>query len=145
MSALTEAVPNHRGRRSTGSLRSGGPRLAVLLLAVVLATAGAATVVSASAALPSCRVADVMTAQRSYTAWARTVLDTTFMLPASYAPNDLRSTSTAGLNSGHSVRRFVIADLAAMVTAARRAGARLAVQSAYRSYSTQGATFRYWV
>jgi D-alanyl-D-alanine carboxypeptidase len=86
-----------------------------------------------------------MTAQRSYADWQRTVLDTTFMLPRSYAPGDLRSTSTAGLNAGQSVRRFVIVDLAAMATAARRAGARLAVQSAYRSYATQISTFRYWV
>jgi len=145
MSALTEAVPTLRRRRSTGSLRTGGPRAAALLLAVVLATVGAATVVSASVALPSCRVTDVLTAQRSYDAWAKTVLDTTFALPPSYAPRDLRSTSTAGLNSGNSLRGFVIADLAAMVTAARRAGPRLAVQSAYRSYSTQLSTFRYWV
>ena len=145
MSALTETVLHRRKPRSTSSSRSGGARAAVLVLAVALVTAAAATVVSASAALPSCRVTDVMTAQRSYDAWARTVLDTTFALPASYAPRDLRSTSSAGLNSGHSVRRFVVADLAAMASAARRAGARLAVQSAYRSYATQISTFRYWV
>src|SRR6478672_3495965 len=104
MSAPTEAVPTMRRRRATGSLRSGGPRVAALLLTVVLATAGAATVVSASAALPSCRVTDVPTAQRGYDAWARTVLDTTFALPSSYAPRDLRSTSAAGLNSGNTVR-----------------------------------------
>jgi D-alanyl-D-alanine carboxypeptidase len=32
-----------------------------------------------------------------------------------------------------------------MASAARNAGARLAVQSAYRSYSTQASTFAYWV
>ena len=141
----TQAVANVRGRRLTGSPRSGAPRAVVLVLAVLLATGAAATVVSASVALPTCRVADVMTAQRSYTDWQRTVLDTTFTLPRSYAPGDLRSTSTAGLNAGQTVRRFVILDLTAMATAARRAGARLAVQSAYRSYATQISTFRYWV
>ena len=50
----------------------------------------------------------------------------------------------AGLNSGHRVRAFVIADLKAMARAARAAGARLAVQSAFRSYSTQKSTFAYW-
>jgi D-alanyl-D-alanine carboxypeptidase len=43
------------------------------------------------------------------------------------------------------VRKLVVADLKAMATAARAAGARLAVQSAYRSYATQRATFDYWV
>jgi D-alanyl-D-alanine carboxypeptidase len=38
-----------------------------------------------------------------------------------------------------------MADLKAMATAARAAGARLAVQSAYRSYATQRSTFSYWV
>ena len=114
----TQTVANVRGRRLTGSPRSGAPRAVVLVLAVLLATGAAATVVSASVALPTCRVADVMTAQRSYTDWQRTVLDTTFTLPRSYAPGDLRSTSTAGLNAGQTVRRFVILDLTAMATAA---------------------------
>ena len=39
--------------------------------------------------------------------------------------------TTPGLNGGHSVRSFVIPDLRAMARAARAAGARLAVQSAY--------------
>ena len=32
-----------------------------------------------------------------------------------------------------------------MATAARKAGARFSVQSAYRSYATQKTTFAYWV
>src|SRR5215218_4881992 len=40
--------------------------------------------------------------------------------------------------------RTVIDDLRAMARAARAAGARLAVQSAFRSYSTQRSTFAYW-
>jgi D-alanyl-D-alanine carboxypeptidase len=39
----------------------------------------------------------------------------------------------------------VIADLRSMAWAAKQAGARLAVQSAYRSYATQKSTFAYWV
>jgi D-alanyl-D-alanine carboxypeptidase len=66
-------------------------------------------------------------------------------LPSTYAPGDLRSTSYAGLNGGYSVRGHVIADLKALASGARAAGARLVVQSAYRSYSTQKATFDYWV
>ena len=119
-------------------------RLVALFLTCALATGVAATVVSASS-LPSCKVADTMTTQTAYSAWARTVLDTRLRLPSSYAPSDLRSTGNAGLNTGQKVRSFVIADLRAMAAAARRAGARLAVQSAYRSYSTQKSTFAYWV
>ena len=40
---------------------------------------------------------------------------------------------------------LVVADLRAMAAAARSAGARLAVQSAFRSYLTQRSTFSYWV
>ena len=58
---------------------------------------------------------------------AITLLDTTYMLPSSYAPNDLVSTSSAGLNGGHSVRSIIKADLTAMAAAARAAGAPLQV------------------
>jgi D-alanyl-D-alanine carboxypeptidase len=116
----------------------------VLLLAVAIATTAAATVVSAST-LPPCRFADVTTAQRAYSAWNRTLLDPTYRITSSYAPGDLRYTSLAGLNTGFKVRSLVIPDLKRMATAARAAGARFVVQSAYRSYSTQRTTFDYWV
>jgi zinc D-Ala-D-Ala carboxypeptidase len=118
-------------------------RLLVLLLSCVLLTGLAATVVTASS-LPPCTIADVTTAQRAYTDWNKTVLDTRYRLTSGYAPGDLRSTANAGLNGTHKVRAFVIADLRAMASAARRAGARLAVQSAYRSFATQRSTFAYW-
>ncbi len=118
-------------------------RLGALLLVAALATGVAASVVSAGS-LPPCRLADTLTAQRNYADWNRTVLDVAYRLPATYAPGDLRSTANAGLNGGNSVRSFVINDLRAMAAAARAAGVRLAVQSAYRSYSTQRSTFSYW-
>jgi D-alanyl-D-alanine carboxypeptidase len=122
------------------------PRLLALLLAACLVTGFAATVsVSAAPALPSCKVADTLTKHRWYSDWHRSLLDQTFRLSSAYKPTDLRSTSYAGLNSGFSVRRHVIADLKAMADAARRAGARLSVQSAFRSYATQKSTFDYWV
>lgn len=127
--------------RPTGA---AGTRLIILLLVLAVATGLTATGVSA-AALPSCTLGNVNTAQRSYAGYARSVLDTTYRLPSSYAPHDLRSTSAAGLNGGFKVRSLVIADLKAMAKVARKAGARLAVQSAYRSYSMQASTFRYWV
>ena len=132
-----------RALRSTPLSRPASLRLVALLVVVALTTGIAATVATAST-LPSCRVADTLTKQRSYAAWDRTVLDTRYRLGSSYYPTDLRSTSNAGLNSGHRVRSFVIADLKAMAKAARAAGARLAVQSAFRSYSTQKSTFAYW-
>lgn len=120
------------------------PRLVALLLVATLLTAVAATV-SAAPALPSCSIADTLTKYRGYTHWHRSLLDTRYRLASTYKPTDLRSTSYAGLNGGYYVRRHVIADLKAMASAARRAGARLIVQSAYRSYATQKTTFAYWV
>jgi D-alanyl-D-alanine carboxypeptidase len=120
-------------------------RLIAAAVALTVATAsGLAAEPVFATTLPACRVADTMTAQGTYAAWSRTLLDTTYRLKSTYAPTDLRSTTYAGLNSGFRVRAIVIADLRAMAAAARRAGARVAIQSAYRSYSTQRATFAYW-
>jgi hypothetical protein len=91
--------------------------------------------------LPACRYADVLTKYRTYHDWRRTLLDPIYMVPSSYAPTDLVSTSMAGLNGGHYVRSFVIYELRRMFAAARAAGAPFAVQSAYRSYATQAAVF----
>jgi D-alanyl-D-alanine carboxypeptidase len=115
----------------------------VAALAVAI-LAGFAGTVSASP-LPACRVADVLTRYNTTRDWHRSVLDWYFRLPSGYAPGDLRSTAYAGLNSGYSVRSFVVADLKAMAWAARNAGARLAVDSAYRSYANQRYVFNYWV
>jgi D-alanyl-D-alanine carboxypeptidase len=138
-------IPSPVSRALRASAMSGlaSARLVVLLVVVALMAGIAATVVSAST-LPTCRLADTLTKQRSYADWDRTVLDTTYRLTTGYQPGDLRSTANAGLNGGNTVRAFVIADLRAMVRAARTAGARLAVQSAFRSYSTQKSTFAYW-
>ncbi len=119
-------------------------RLLVLMLATVLVSGLVTTTAVSAGVLPSCRVADVPTAQRSLTTWSTSVLDTTYRLTSDYVPHDLRSTVNAGLNGGNMVRAFVIPDLRAMARAARAAGARLAVESAYRSYGTQKATFAYW-
>lgn len=95
--------------------------------------------------LPSCAYLDVLTPHRGLGDWSRTLLDTTYQLPASYAPGDLVDTSAAGLNGGYAVRSLVVGDLAAMAADARAAGAPLAVVSAYRSYSKQQGTFQNWV
>jgi D-alanyl-D-alanine carboxypeptidase len=115
---------------------------------VAIALPFAASTPSASAALgtapPACRYADVLTTYRNLGDWQRTLLDTIYRLPGTYAPRDLTSTANAGL-PGFVVRRLVIADLARMATAARLAGARLGIQSAYRSYANQQSTFAGWV
>lgn len=95
--------------------------------------------------LPTCSYLDLPTARDSYTDWATTVLDTLFQLPSGYAPGDLVDTAQAGLNGSHLVRSVVLADLSALVAAAKADGAQLAVQSAYRSYRGQVLTFNGWV
>jgi D-alanyl-D-alanine carboxypeptidase len=101
--------------------------------------------VSTTTRPPACKIADKTTKYTKTTMWYRTMLDWTLRLPSTYRPSDLVSTSYAGLSGGGSVRRVALADLKTMVAAARAAGARLAVQSAFRSYSTQVSTFSYWV
>jgi D-alanyl-D-alanine carboxypeptidase len=120
-------------------------RIALVVIAMLLTGLAATVPVSAAPALPACKVADTLSMHRWYSDWYRSLLDPTYRLSSDYKPTDLRSTSYAGLNSAGYVRGFVIADLKAMAAAARAAGARLAVQSAYRSYATQKSTFDYWV
>jgi zinc D-Ala-D-Ala carboxypeptidase len=121
-------------------------RLPRLLLAVSVAISAVAAApvspVAAVNAIPTCRYADVLTKYPWVSSWRRTLLDTIYKLPSTFAPSDIRSTTYAGLNGGHYVRGLVLADLKSMAAAARSAGARFAVQSAYRSYSTQAAVFK---
>lgn len=95
--------------------------------------------------LPICAYLDLPAVRTSYDAWASSVLDTIFTLPKSYAPGDLTDTEKAGLNGGYLIRSVALADLKAMVAAAKADGANLAVQSAYRSYQGQVLTFDGWV
>ncbi len=129
--------------RPTGPGPTG--RLLILVLSVALLTGLTATVTSAAESLPSCKVADTLTQYRKLTDWRRALLDQEFRLSSAHRPKDFRSTAAAGLNSGYRVRRVAVTDLKKMATAARRAGARFSVQSAYRSYATQKATFQHWV
>jgi zinc D-Ala-D-Ala carboxypeptidase len=122
------------------------PRVVALLLVAALLTGVASTASAATLVpLPPCEIHDTLTKHRAISDWRRSLLDLEFRLSSSYAPTDLRSTADAGLNGGYKVRKHVLADLKAMARAARAAGARLSVQSAYRSYATQKATFDYWV
>lgn len=78
---------------------------------------------------------------------ALTVLDRSYALPADYVPPDLVPASSAGLagSSGAKlVRAVLVDDLAAMQDAWRAAGLTVIVESAYRSYAAQAATFDGW-
>lgn len=97
------------------------------------------------APLPACTRADDLAPFRYASQWASTFLDTRFRVASTYVPPGLVSTANAGTNGGYRVRRIVIADLRAMVSAARRAGVSLRVTSAYRSYAAQKALYRYYV
>lgn len=95
--------------------------------------------------LPTCSYVDLPAARTALVDWDSSVLDTVFRLPRTYAPPDLTATNKAGLNGGYYVRAVALADLTAMVAAAKAAGAHLAVESAYRSYTGQVLTFNGWV
>lgn len=92
--------------------------------------------------LPKCRYADVRTEFREPGQWRKTLLDTVYMVGRAYRPSSLVDTRRAGLNGGYRVRAALIDDLAALARAARRAGAAVAIRSAYRSYATQEAVFQ---
>lgn len=110
--------------------------------AIAVAPTSVQAVVAWSTAPRACSYADVLTPHRSYNDWKISLLDTYYRLSSTYYPGDLRST---GISGGGSVRGLVYSDLHAMDSAARAAGARFAVQSAFRSYATQVSTFNYWV
>ena len=79
---------------------------------------------------------------------AFTVLDRTHALGADDAPTDLVLASAAGLDgtSGTQlIRQVVVDDLAAVATSWEAAGMTIEIESAYRSYADQAATFDQWV
>ena len=76
-----------------------------------------------------------------------TVLDRSYALPASYVPPDLVPAAEAGIggSSGSKlVRAPMIEDLAALHAASLDAGLVLIIDSGYRSYANQAATFDSW-
>jgi zinc D-Ala-D-Ala carboxypeptidase len=120
-------------------------RFLLVVAALVASLVVPAAAVVAAPTPPACRVDDVVTPYRGLGDWYRSLLDMTWQLPSGYAPRDLVPVTRAGVSGNGSVRSIVIGDLRAMYRDARAAGAPFAVQSAYRSYSTQASTFRSWV
>jgi zinc D-Ala-D-Ala carboxypeptidase len=118
--------------------------LALVVLAVVR-PALAPGLARGVGALPACRYDDIMTEPRRYDDWSTTLVDTILRVPRSYVPPDLVSVAQAGLKGHGKVRSIMIDDLRAMAEAAAAAGDGIGVQSAYRSYDDQVATFAHWV
>jgi zinc D-Ala-D-Ala carboxypeptidase len=78
---------------------------------------------------------------------ALAVLDRSYALPAGYVPADLVAASEAGLTGASAtklVRSVVVDDLADMAAAWKAAGLTIEIESAYRSYASQAATFESW-
>ena len=94
---------------------------------------------------PACAYGDVLATAQSSAEWQRTVLDSTFRLPADYRPDDLVDSTAAGLNPGFQIRSLIVDDLAAMADAARAAKAPFLLLSGYRSYASQVATYKAFV
>ena len=141
-----EVLVRRQRRRSpgrAGSLPRRWPAIPLLWLAVVLGSVAVAD--AQPEALPACRYDDIPAAAVDYADWQTTLVDTTFKVPSSYSPPDLVPVSRAGLGGGDSVRALLVDDLTRLAANAAGAGATLAVESGYRSYDTQVATFQRWV
>lgn len=79
---------------------------------------------------------------------ALTVLDRTYAVAADYVPPDLVPASRAGFTGDSAdklVRAAVIDDLARMREAWEAEGLTIEIESAYRDYASQAATFNSWV
>jgi D-alanyl-D-alanine carboxypeptidase len=77
-----------------------------------------------------------------------TVLDRSYGLPADHVPPDLVPASTAGLGGASAarlVRQVLVGDLGAMRAAWEAAGMTIEIESGYRSFTDQQATFDGWV
>jgi D-alanyl-D-alanine carboxypeptidase len=90
---------------------------------------------------PPCSVGELPARHRDPSDWARTLLDTSFTLGPDYVPPDLVPVGEVGLAGRGQVRSVVVADLRALGLAARADGAAISVDSAYRSYKAQVASF----
>jgi zinc D-Ala-D-Ala carboxypeptidase len=129
-------------------------RLVTLAVAAAIALQGlgAAPADALTGVPPACRTStgqvitkDIPVHHGAYSDWHRTLLDTIYTVGSRYAPADLVSVGYAGIAGYGTVRRLVLADLRALDQAARAAGIRLRVVSAYRSYWSQRSVFASWV
>ena len=128
------------------SVASTHRRLLLAVLAGVLVLSASETPRPTQALVePVCGTGDTITRYRATSDWYRSLLDTRFRLPRAYVPWDLVNVARAGVSGSGRIRRVALNDFSAMARAARVAGAKFAVQAAYRSYGTQISTFWGWV
>lgn len=122
------------------------PLAALLLAAVALpAWTGAPADVEAVGPVPECRLDDIMTVPRDYESWSTTLVDWLLKVSRRYEPPDLVPVSDAGIAGPGVIRAVAIDDLRALARAAARNGTPIAVNSPYRSYADQVASFNGWV
>ena len=122
------------------------PLAALLLSAVALPISVAAPVgVGAVGPLPECRLDDIMTVPRDYDSWSTTLVDWLLRVGRRYEPPDLVPVGEAGIAGPGVIRAVAIDDLRAMTEAAAANGTPIAVNSPYRSYAEQVASFNGWV
>jgi LAS superfamily LD-carboxypeptidase LdcB len=122
------------------------PLAALLLAAAVLpASAGAPASVEALGPVPDCRLDDIMTVPNDYDSWSTTLVDWLLRVPRDYRPPDLVPVGEAGIAGPGRIRAVAIDDLRALADAAARNGTPISVNSPYRSYREQVASFNGWV
>jgi LAS superfamily LD-carboxypeptidase LdcB len=86
-----------------------------------------------------------MTVPRDYDSWSTTLVDWLLKVSRRYEPPDLVPVGEAGIAGPGYIRAVAIDDLRAMTRAAARNGTPIAVNSPYRSYADQVASFNGWV
>src|SRR5437867_1488163 len=132
-SGATDALFGTTGSIGTGGTPSGTPG----------GSGPPAPSSSPSAAVPpACSFGKRAARAAGYSDWRRTLLDTRFSLPPTFAPPGLQPVSAAGFTSALLVRRVVIADLGALRQAAAAAGHPIDIVAAYRSYRYQTDLFQ---
>ncbi len=94
--------------------------------------------------IPQCISDDKQAFHDDLDEWALTFMDHEYGLDANYAPTDLVRVTEAGVEGVGYLRELVISDLAEMASAAKQAGAPIAVHSSYRSYGEQKSTYKRW-
>ncbi len=130
------------GRRLRGSALTAALVLGMTLLGVSFAAPGS---VRAVGPLPACRLADVMTVPNGYDDWSTTLVDWLLRVPDDYVPPDLVPVGDAGIAGPGLIRQVAIDDLRALTKAAAKHGTPIEVNSPYRSYQEQVASFNGWV
>jgi hypothetical protein len=131
-------VPRVRSRRAlAGAL--------VLGAAFLVMPAALPSSVEAVGPLPKCHLDDIRTVPRDYDNWSTTLVDWLLTVGKHYKPPDLVPVSDAGIAGPGLIREVAIDDLRAMAKTAARNGTPIAVNSPYRSYADQVASFNGWV